>query len=404
MPSISTALDAARSSRGYLFTVVACSVLLTALAVTQWVRESRAAGPTPMDGDGLPAEKDSSRADLERAKVDATDRLDSAERAIAAARLQQKETAAELDRLNGTAGQLQDAIVRQEAEMAKAARLRDELNAAVPQPADTAAPEDERAVALEGSLAELQKQMAQLLTRFTRSHPVVRDIERRIGELSAQLQEMRSPAENPEETAGESLQEAEENLAAAEQRLDELRQELERLNASRDSQMLRLANIQEAIESREHDIELASAELARLEAIPPPRNESVSGPDAASHLSAFGLLFSLALGCLLGGVAFVKSKPVSQTISSRAEVESILALPLIGMLPGTDDSTVPPPQPPEWRAAGRILLAAELTLAVFAAATAAAVQLIEGHSQRLANQPLSTIADGVRLVLEHVMG
>ena len=67
MPSISTALDAARSSRGYLFTVVACSVLLTALAVTQWVRESRAAGPTPTGGDGSPADKDSRRADLERA-------------------------------------------------------------------------------------------------------------------------------------------------------------------------------------------------------------------------------------------------------------------------------------------------------------------------------------------------
>jgi hypothetical protein len=322
---------------------------------------------------------------------------------MAACATRQETAAGELERLQGDVERLEGELLRQEEHVAEARRLRDRaVESASSTEADPDQAADEAAV-LQESLAELQKQRGQLATRFTPSHPVVQDVDRRIAEVAGMLEKVRSTVRvAPESPQGTSDRETDEALHTAEQKLQALRQELQAVRATQDKQMLVLAELQEETELERRAVEEAAAELARLETLTEQIHEQVPVPAAQDRVGPFGLLFSLALACLFGCVAFTKAKPANRWISGRSEVESILALPLIGLLPGTDDSPIPAPLP-DPRPARGIRRAAELTLVIFAAATVAAVGMVEGYSQRLADQPLSATADGVRVILEYVL-
>jgi hypothetical protein len=490
MPDASPALVALRASRGYLFSVVACAVVLVALATIQYLHRSQTAAQQVVfistageSGGDVPAwlEKDLHEAFLsERAltaargrlataqcadqlppnaalraslsasvvlngpssgksirlgsadaspeglmllrtlaehfietrltgpRANAEGRIQSAQDEAASVRLQHQPAAAQLQEIERDVERVTKALGEQEILVAQARRKvhapRQGPGTELP-PADRADPQRSD---LERLLVALQEKRAQLLSQFTIQHPLVQDVDNRIAEVSAALLGSESPSPPPQGTPPADAEETQRasrtaaaEYAAAQRKLQMLQEELSSLELQRDSQAASLAGLAQDLRQREADAKRAQEDFERLKGIELTINEGRSASFEPPGSSPSGLLFSLSLGCLLGFVVFLRAVPVTRRFSNRSQIESILALPVIGLLPGTDDSPDPysPVELPGL--VHRVRLAAEVTLALFCIATIVGMGVLEGYQARLVAEPLSSVADSLHALARH---
>lgn len=344
---------------------------------------------------------------LTEPRANAAERLRAAQAAIAFVQSEYEQAETLLARLKGDVKRLKEAIREKESLVADAtrgtapeARPPEEYGRYPEGPGDDLAE-------LERRLAALQADRSELLSQFTVRHPLVQDVNNRIAEVSAAIDAyMATHADTPPGPTASAPRDLDDpaklDLAAIRRDLQVLRDELASLEQERDRQSAKFASVQEERRMREAEASRAQAELDRLAGIELRVTEAAPVPFDSRQLDASGLLFSLALGCLLGFVTYLKASPVTRRLGSRAEIESILALPVVGLLPGTGESTDPVAGVELPGLVRRVRTVAELTLALFLLSTAAGVAVLDGYNSRLVAEPLSTTADSLREIARHI--
>lgn len=484
MRSTSRALNAARASRGYLFSVVTCAVLLTALALVQWLRAPRPSGPWTLQivatsppgagaginenlketllrsrvvakarrqvaatphGSGLETggalqsclavvEEENgdpnqstfrlvyrggsaqggallrrlaelyAQEHVDQRRADSAALLRSAKSAWEAVRKEYDAASRQFQQATRAAQRVQEEIRRKQAEIADLLHQRHPT----PEPRQAAAadaPLQPQSVTKQ-RLAGLRTQRAQLLEHFTARHPSVQEIDNRIRHTSATEIEQPDAQAPPPAVSPTLLTEGGEHaLAPTQAKLEEelatLNEKLQSLDATRDKQMTKLAALQEDLEQRAAEVVDAKAKLKRTEKSDVCIAEAVRSRVQSPPTDAIGLFFSLAFGSLVGCIASMRAKSADTRLRDRSQVESLLAVPVVGLLPGAEDPPQdPPPAPPtQSHTAHTVQRTAEVALGLFFVTTLSASAFADNFSARLTSQPLSAIADSVREVV-----
>jgi hypothetical protein len=234
----------------------------------------------------------------------------------------------------------------------------------------------------------------------------VQDVDNRIAEISAAL--VRRSPQQPGSAAPVGVGASPDpngataaDIAAAERDVGKLQDELSSLELQRDALTIKCAGLEQDLQQRKADAKRAQEDFDRLQGIELKIAEAAPASFEPPGSTPSGLLFSLALGCLLGFVVFLRAAPVIRRLSSRSQIESILALPVIGLLPGTDDSPEPyaPLELPV--VVRRVRLAAEGALVLFLLATTVGLAMLDGYQSRLTAEPLSAVADSFHILARH---